>query len=316
MQLQSEVRKCIKSWLKVGVIRPSKSPYASQVVIVRKKTGEIRLCINFRKLNVISIRDSFPLPRIEEALQAVQAAMWFTSFDLAQGYLQMAMEEADIPKTTFRAGSTGFYEFLRMPFGLTNAGASFCRLMEMCIGDQQYVTLLFCLDDICVFAENADDMLDRVELVFQRLKSFNLKVKPKKSFYFQDEVNFLWHILSAKGMSPNPEKVEKVKNWPIPTNPKEVHSFVGLLSAEKSWKDYSSANIELLAVNWAVCEKFKDYLLGSKFTMYTDNNPLVYIKSSKLGAAQIRWLSELALYDFNIIYRTGKSNLVADALSR
>ena len=200
------------------------------VVIVRKKTGEIRLCIDFRKLNAISIRDSFPLPRIEEALQAVQAAMWFTSFDLAQGYLQMAMEEADIPKTAFRAGSTGFYEFLRMPFGLTNAGASFCRLMEMCIGDQQYVTLLFYLDDICVFAENADDMLDRVELVFQRLKSFNLKVKPKKSFYFQDEVNFLGHILSAKGVSPNPEKVEKVKNWPIPTNPKEVHSFVGLAS--------------------------------------------------------------------------------------
>ena len=117
-----------------------------------------------------------------------------------------------------------------MPFGLTNAGASFCRLMEMCIGDQQYVTLLFYLDDICVFAENADNMLDRVELVFQRLKSFNLKIKPKKSFYFQDEVNFLGHILSAKGMSPNPEKVEKVKNWPIPTNPKEVHSFVGLAS--------------------------------------------------------------------------------------
>ena len=162
------------------MIRPSKSPYASQVVIVRKKTGEIRLCIDFRKLNAISIRDSFPLPRIEEALQAVQAAMWFTSFDLAQGYFQMAMEEADIPKTAFRAGSTGFYEFLRMPFGLTNAGASFCHLMEMCIGDQQYVTLLFYLDDIWVFAENADDMLDRVELVFQRLKSFNLKVNLKK----------------------------------------------------------------------------------------------------------------------------------------
>ena len=96
----------------------------------------------------------------------------------------MAMEEADIPKTAFRAGSTGFYEFLRMPFGLTNAGASFCHLMEMCIGDQQYVTLLFYLDDICVFAENADDMLDQVELVFQRLYAIceNLKVKPKKIF--------------------------------------------------------------------------------------------------------------------------------------
>ena len=111
IQLQSEVRKCLDAWLKARIIRPSKSPYASQVVIVRKKTGEIHLCVDFGKLNTISIRDSFPLPRIEEALQAVQAAMWFTSFDLAQGYLQMAMEEEDMKKTVFRAGLSGLYEF-------------------------------------------------------------------------------------------------------------------------------------------------------------------------------------------------------------
>ena len=295
----------------------------------------------------------------------------------------------------------------------------------MCIGDQQYVTLLFYLDDICVFAETTDQMLDRVQLVFTHLKEFNLKIKPKKSYFFQTEVGFLGHVLSKKGVSPNPEKVKKVKNWPVPKNPKEVHSFIGLASyyrrfipdftkwagplhsliiqastmykvrtgilkksdlpdfnwteecqeafdnlkraltsapilaypdyskpfilemnaslkglgavlsqhsddntvrviayasrslrpGEKSMKDYSSAKIELLALKWSVCEKFKDYLLGSKFTVYTDNNPLVYVKSSKLGAVQIRWLSELALYDFDIIYRTGKSNLVADALS-
>ena len=230
IQLQSDVKKCLDGWLKAGIIRPSKSPYASQVVIVRKKTGEIRLCVDFRKLNAISIRDSFPLPRIEEALQAVQAAMWFTSFDLAQGYLQMAMEEEDMKKTAFRAGSSGLYEFTRMPFGLTNAGASFCRLMEMCIGDQQYITLLFYLDDICVFVETADQMLDRIQFTFGRLIEFNLKIKPKKSFFFQAEVNFLGHILSKKGVSPNPEKVAKIKDWPIPKTPKEVHSFVGLAS--------------------------------------------------------------------------------------
>ena len=184
----------------------------------------------FRKLNTISIRDSFPLPHIEEALQAVQAAMWFTSFDLAQGYLQMAMEEEDMKKTAFRAGSSGLYEFIRMPFGLTNAGASFCRLMEMCIGDQQYITLLFYLDDICVFAETADQMLDRIQFTFGRLKEYNLKIKPKKSFFFQAEVNFLGHILSKKGVLPNPEKVAKIKDWPVPKTPKEVHSFVGLAS--------------------------------------------------------------------------------------
>ena len=425
VQLQQEVRKCLESWLKQGIIRPSKSPYASQVVIVCKKSGKIRLCVDFRKLNAISIRDSFPLPRIEEALQTVQAAVWFTSFDLAQGYLQMAMEEADIPKTAFRAGSSGLFEFTHMPFGLTNAGASFCRLMEMVIGDQQFVTLLFYLDDICIFTNSADQMLDRIELVFSRLKQFQLKIKPKKSFFFQTEVSFLGHVLSAKGISPNPEKVDKVRDWPVPKTSKEVHSFISLASyyrrfipnfakwskplkalivppahqakvrrgemkkseltefvwskecqegfdalkhalttapvlaypdytqpfiletdasleglgavlsqkgkdrevrviayasrslrqSERSMHDYSSAKIELMALKWSVCEKFKDYLLGFKFTIFTGNNPLVYVKTSKLGAAQICWLSELALYDFDIVYRTGRSNLIADALS-
>ena len=435
VQLQAEVRKCLDTWLKQGIIRPSKSPYASQVVIVRKKSGEIRLCVDFRKLNAQSIRDSFPLPRVEEALQAVQSAVWFTCFDLAQGYLQMAMEEADIQKTAFRAGSSGLFEFTRMPFGLSNAGASFCRLMEMCIGDQQYVTLLFYLDDICVFSTTIDQMLDRIELVFRRLQDFNLKIKPKKSYFFQRSATFLGHVLSSEGIAPNPEKVDKVRDWPTPENAKEVHSFVGLASyyrrfipnfakiaaplhaviapiatkrkgsklaatdyaqhrkeqasnntpftwseecqqafqtlkdaltsapvlgypdytkpfiletdaslqglgavlsqvadsgevkpiayasrslrpSERSMRDYSSAKLELMALKWAICDKFKDYLLGSKFTVYTDNNPLVYVRTSKLGAAQIRWLSELALFDFDIVYRTGRTNRVADALSR
>ena len=223
VQLQSEVRKCLDNWLKQGIIHPSKSQYTSQVVIVRKKTGEIRLCVDFRKLNAISIRDSFPLSLVEEALQAIQAAVWFSSFDLAQSYLQ-------IEKTAFCAGSSGLYEFTHMPFGLTNMGMSFCRLMEMCNGDQQYVTLLFYLDDICIFAETADQMLDHIELMFSRLKEFNLKIKPKKSHFFQTSISFLGHILSADGISPNLEKVAKIKDWPTPKTPKEVHSFIGLAS--------------------------------------------------------------------------------------
>ena len=191
--------------------------------------GENRLCVDFQKLNAISIRDSFPFPRIEEALQAVQAAIWVSSFYLAQGYLQMTMEEEDIHKTAFRAGDE-LYEFTRMPFGLTNAGASFCRLMEMCIGNQQYITLLFYLDNICVFAETADQMLDRIQLVFNRLKEFSLKIKPKRSRFFQAKVDFLGHVLSKNGVSPNPKKIEKVCDWPTPTNSKEVHSFNGLAS--------------------------------------------------------------------------------------
>ena len=179
VQLQSKVRKWLDNWLKQGIICPSKSPYASQVVILHKKTGEICLCVDFHKLNAISFQDSFLLPHIKEALQAVQAAVWFSSFDLTQAYLQMAMEEADIRKMAFLAGSSGLYKFTCMPFRLTNTGASFCHLMEICIRDQQYVTLLFYLDDICLFMESADQMLDRIELVFSQSKEYHLKIKPK-----------------------------------------------------------------------------------------------------------------------------------------
>ena len=167
--------------------------------------------MDYRKLNSITVRDAFPLPRIDEALQAVHSGNWFSSFDLAQGYLQLAMDESDIKKTAFRAGSMGLYEFTHMPFGLSNAGSSFCCLMEQCLGGQQFVTLLLYLDDICIFAPTIDKMLDRIELVFDRLKQFNLKIKPKKCQFFDTSILFLGHILSAKGISANPEKVEKVQ---------------------------------------------------------------------------------------------------------
>ena len=117
-----------------------------------------------------------------------------------------------------------------MPFGLSNAGATFCRLMEMCLGDQQFITLLLYLDDICIFASSIDQMLDHIELVFNRLESFNLKIKPSKSSFFQTEVLFLGYILTGNGIKPNPDKIDKVKNWPIPKNLKELHSFIGLAS--------------------------------------------------------------------------------------
>ena len=102
--------------------------------------------------------------------------------------------------------------------------------MEMCLGNQQYVTLLFYLDDICIFTSNIDEMLDRIGLVLDQLKNFNMKIKPKKSFFFQSKIIFLGHVLSKEGISPNLEKVKKVKNWPMPKSAKEVHSFLGLAS--------------------------------------------------------------------------------------
>ena len=126
-----------------GIICPSKSPYASQLVIVRKKTGEIWPSVDYCKLNSIVVRDAFPLPQINEALQVVNNCQWFTSFDLVQGYLQMPVAESDIHKMAFRAGSSGLYEFTHMPFRLSNSGLSFCHVMAMCLGDQQFVHVCY-----------------------------------------------------------------------------------------------------------------------------------------------------------------------------
>ena len=146
------------------------------------KTGQIHLCVDYRKLNYITIWDVFPLPHIDKALQVVYNCNVFSSFDLAQGYLQLAMAKDDIKKTAFRAGSSGLFKFTCMPFGLLNSRSSFCRLMKQYLGDQQFVTLLLYLDDICIFAPDVGAMLDQIELVFNQLNSFNLKIKPKCYF--------------------------------------------------------------------------------------------------------------------------------------
>ena len=174
--------------------------------------------------------DAFPLPHIDETLQAVHNCQWFMSFDLVQGYLQMPVVEADIPKTGFRAGSSGLYEFTLMPFGLSNSESSFCCLMEMCLGDQQFATLLLYLDDICVIAASIHEMLDHIEFMFKWLEEFNLKIKPTKCHFFQHSIVFLKHVLSAEGISTNPKKVEKVNNLLVPTNQKELQLFLGLAS--------------------------------------------------------------------------------------
>ena len=142
----------------------------------------------------------------------------------------MAMAENDIKKTTFTAGSSGLYEFTHMCFGLSNAGSSFCRLMKQCLGGQQFVILLFYLDDICIFAPDVSTMLDQVKLVFSWLKAFNLKIKPKKMLFSQASVIFLGHILSLDGIFANPEKVDKVRDWLVPKNAKKLHPFLGLAS--------------------------------------------------------------------------------------
>ena len=208
-QCQGEVHKCWNIWLSQGIICPSNSLYASQVVIVHKKSGEIHLCVDYRKLNSITIRDAFPIPHIDEVLQVVQSSNVFTSFGLVQGYLQLVMAEDDIKKTAFRAGSSGLFEFTHMPFGLSNAGSSFCRLMEQCHGDQQFITLLLSLDDICIFAPDISTMLDQIDLLFDWLKSFNLKINLKKCYFFRLALFFLVTFCQPTKYLPTQKRLTK-----------------------------------------------------------------------------------------------------------
>ena len=237
-----EFREAVKDMLEAGVIRESKSPYSSPVVLVRKKDKGLRICVDFRQLNRKTIKDAYPIPRIKETLEALQGAKWFCTLDLQSGYLQVEMAEKDREKT----GTTtpfGLYEFNRMPFGLTNAPATFQRLMERCLGDLNLRTCLVYLDDIVVFGKSFDETLERLEAVLKRLGKFGLKLKPSKCKLFLNEIPFLGHIVSDKGVAPDPSKVKSVTDWLSnpPSSTSELQTFLGFVGYYRSFIQNFSA---------------------------------------------------------------------------
>ena len=226
--MQREVKDHLNKWLCQGIIKPSTSPYASQIVLVRKKDNSFRICIDFRALNTKTRKDAYPLPRIEGALDCLKGSKYFTSLDLSQGYLQCALSEKDAHKTAFRAGSGGLYQFTRMPFGLCNAAATFSRLMGHCFGDMNLESLLIYLDDILLFANTFDGMLQRLEVVFEQLMQFNLKLKPSKCHFFRKQVLYLGHIVSEDGVKTDSDKTMAVDEWNTPQTERDLRSFLGL----------------------------------------------------------------------------------------
>ncbi|PIK38608.1 Septin-8-A [Apostichopus japonicus] len=221
------------------IIRPSCSPFASPVVLVRKKDGTLRFCIDYRKLNAKTIKDAYALPRIEESLDALAGAKWFSSLDLKSGYWQIEVEEKEKYKTAF-THPFGFYECNRMPFGLTNAPATFQRLMEMCMGDLNLQQCLVYLDDIIIFSHTFEEHLERLKAVFQRLEDYGLKVKPSKCQLLRKRVKYLGHIISEEGVETDPSKIEALQTWPVPRSVHDVRSFLGFTGYYRRFiKDYS-----------------------------------------------------------------------------
>ena len=156
--------------LEAGAIRPSKSPYSSNVVLIRKKDGSLRFCIDFRKLNNRTVKDAYILPRVDDTIDTLIGSKYFSKLDLRSGYWQVEVDEADKHKTAFTVGNMRVFECNRMAFGLTNAPAMFQRLMEHCMGEMNLKECLIFLDDILIFSETFEEHISRFEAVFSRLK--------------------------------------------------------------------------------------------------------------------------------------------------
>jgi len=229
---KQEVNRQIKEMLKSKIITPSVSQWNAPLLVVPKKADasgnpKLRVVIDFRKLNNVTIGDSFPLPNITEILDQLGSAKYFTTLDLASGYHQIPMAEPDKEKTAFST-PYGHYEFNRMPFGLKNAPATFQRLMNSVLTGMQGLKCLVYLDDIVIYGASLEDHNRRLEEVLQRLREHKLKLQPDKCEFLRKETVYLGHIISENGISPDPSKLEAIKNFPEPKRVKDIQSFIGL----------------------------------------------------------------------------------------
>lgn len=217
----------IEWMLEKGIIRESASPWSAPIVMVKKKNGGHRMCVDYRKLNSVTQRDTFPLPRMDSILDSLNGNTLFSTLDLFSGFWQMPVQESDRKKTSFTTHK-GSYEFNRLPFGLCNAPASFQRLMSIILSKLLGENCLCYMDDIIVLGNSFQNHLDNLKLVFQQLSKHNLTLKPSKCSLLQPEVQFLGHIVSAAGIKVDPAKVEAVKGWPNPTSKTDLKAFLGL----------------------------------------------------------------------------------------
>lgn len=224
-----EFKKHVQDLVSQGILKESASPWASPAVIVVKKDGSVRFCCDYRRLNQVTCKDAYPLPRVEESLDALGNAQLFSTLDLTAGYFQVAVNERDREKTAVTT-PFGLFEWTRMPFGLCNAPATFQRLMGVVLGDLSFDVLLIYLDDIIVFSKDFQGHCERLELVFDRLKRHGLKLKPSKCFLFRSEVKFLGHVISSEGIKVDSEKVSALDAWPVPKSVKEVRQLIGFMS--------------------------------------------------------------------------------------
>lgn len=227
--LRAKIDEMVKEMLSQGVIVPSKSPWASPIVLVRKKDGGLQFCVDYRKLNQATKLDEFPLPRIDDTLDLLAGARYFTTLDLAAGYWQVKMDPASQEKTAFTTYA-GLFEFKKMPFGLVNAPPTFQRLMEAVLAGLTRHGCLVYLDDVLVVGKTLQEHNENLARVLERIQEAGLKLKPEKCSFAQKEVEYLGHVVSGNGIQTDPKKVDAVRHFPTPVDVKTLRSFLGLAS--------------------------------------------------------------------------------------
>ena len=224
---RSEVSKQLQEMLDQGICRESESPFASPVILVRKADGTLRFVVDMRKLNDITVKDCYPLMRIDDALDNLGGAKYFATLDLQSGYWQVELDEESKPLTAF-VTDQGLFEFNRMCFGLCNAPSTFSRVMARAMKGLLWSEVLIYLDDLIIFARTFDEYLSRIRNVFERLRSANLKLKPQKCKFGQQKVTFLGHVVTPNGVTTDPRKCDAIQHVPVPHRLKELRSFLGL----------------------------------------------------------------------------------------
>ena len=238
--MYQEVKDHLQQLLDCGVIEASSSPFASAVVLVRKRNGALRFCVDYRQLNSHTVKDSYALPRIEEMMDHLSGAAYFSSLDMRSGYYQVDVDDGDKDKTAFTVGPLGFFQFRKLPFGLCNAPATFQRMMGNVMGELHMKECFSFIDDIIIPGKDVEEELLRLRHAFQKLRENGLKLNPGKCAFFKRKVKYCGHVVSEDGIETDPEKTIKIEQWPIPQNVRDVRAYLGFSGYYRRFvKDYS-----------------------------------------------------------------------------